>query len=142
MYPLPLTDLQYLENQLNNGNPNNRKPIPALPNNSNIVVAVREIEDWFLAECNHYTCIDASLNGAILSSLGFNPCVDDLTTQTNAAAVDLHNIYQLAGKFYNKKIGNIERTVNCLDYTNLYLNLRNKIPKLDELITKIDNFLT
>ena len=144
----PLTDLAKFENELINGTQRNGRIItqPLLANTS-VVIAIREIEDWFLAECNHYTCIDASLNSTLLSSLGFNPCVDDLTTRTHSAAVDLHNIYKLAAKAYvdnngNKRKNRVERTVECLDYANLYLNIRHKIPKLNELITKIDNFLT
>ncbi|TAH20397.1 MAG: DUF4276 family protein [Cytophagales bacterium] len=141
LYPLP--DLQKLTRRLNNGLVINGKRIEeALPNDTSIVVAVREIEEWFLAECNHYVCIDASLNYAVVSSLGFNPCTDDLTIRSNSAALDLHAIYQLAGKHYNKKKDNVDRTLSCLDYTNLYLNVRHKIPKLNDLITKIDAFLS
>ena len=141
----PRTDLAKFENELSNGTlRNGRRIIPPLPNNTSIVIAVREIEDWFLAECNHYTCIDASLvlDAIQVASLGFNPCIDDLMLRNTNAAEDLKNIYQLVGKTYNKSKDKVERTVECLDYANLYLNLRYKLAKLNELITKIDNFLT
>lgn len=135
----PLTDLRKLERGLSYklGQANNKIP-------SAVLVAVREIEDWFLAECNHYNCIDASLvlDETQIAGLGFNPCLDDLTLRNTAAAEDLKGVYQLVGKTYNKTKDKVERTVECLDYTNLYLNIRNNIPKLNELITKIDNFLT
>ena len=109
-----------------------------------MVIAVREIEDWFLAECNHYTCIDNSLVLDItkITNLGFNPCLDDLTVRNTTAAEDLKSVYQLVGKTYNKNKDKVERTVECLDYANIYLNVRHKITKLNELVTKIDNFLT
>lgn len=139
----PLSDLQKLTRRLKNGLViNGRRIEEALPSDTSIVVAVREIEEWFLAECNHYPCIHASLNSALVSSLDFNPCTDDLTTRRDSAAGDLHNIYQLVGKYYNKQKHNVNRTINCLDYTNLYLNVRHKIPKLNDLITKIDAFLS
>lgn len=134
----PLTDLPKLERGLVYMlRQANRIP-------SSVVIAVREIEDWFLAERNHYTCIDASLvlDATQIASLGFNPYVDDLTLRNTAAAADLKSTYQLVGKTYNKSRDKVERTVECLDYSNLYIEIRARITKLDELITKIDNFLT
>lgn len=111
---------------------------------TSIIIVVYEIEAWFLAECTHYEKIDATLtNPLIVSTMGFNPCIDDMTLRPEPAQ-DLHTIYQLGTprKAYQKTAPQISRTVNCLDYANLYLNVRNKIPKLNDLITKIDNFLT
>lgn len=143
-------DLSMFENELSNGTlRNGRRITQPLPNDTSIVIAVREIEDWFLAECNHYTCIDASLvlDEAQTASLGFNPCIDDLTIRGGSAASDLHRVYKLAGKAYLDNQGNkpkkrAERTVECLDYANLYVEVRCRVPKLNELIDKIDNFLT
>jgi hypothetical protein len=140
-----LANLAKFEDTLINGILRNGQVLTQpLPNNTSIVIAVREIEDWFLAECNHYTCIDTSLvlDATQIASLGFNPCIDDLMLRNTNAAEDLKNIYQLAGKTYNKSKDKVERTVECLDYANLYLSLRYKLAKLNELITKIDNFLT
>ncbi len=108
-----------------------------------IIIAVREVEDWFLAECNHYVCIDPSLSHTFLvSKVHFDPCLDDLTLRTGSAADDLNKIYQFARKTYNKKRGKVEKTVECLDYANLYLIIKNKIPQLKKLVDLIDNFLT
>ncbi|MBK9742195.1 MAG: DUF4276 family protein [Saprospiraceae bacterium] len=140
-----LADLSKFENELRNGTLRNGSRITLpLPNDTSIVIAVREIEDWFLAECKHYHCIDASivLNAAQLSILGFNPFVDDLTLRNTTAAEDLKSVYQLVGKTYNKSKYNIERTVDCLDFINLYFEISGKIAKLHELIEKINNFLT
>ena len=140
----PRIDLVKFENELNNGTlRNGRRITPSLPNDTSIVVAVREIEDWFLAEYNHYTCIDTSLvlDTAQTTRLGFNPCLDDLTLRNTTAAEDLKSVYQLVGKTYNKSKDKIERTVDCLDYANLYMGVSSKIDKLNELIAKIDKFL-
>jgi hypothetical protein len=140
-----IDDLARFENELSNGTlRNGRRITQALPHNTSIVIAVREVEDWFLAECNHYTGIHTSLvlDEIQIARLGFNPCVDDLTLRDTTAAKDLKSVYQLVGKTYNKTKGEVERTVECLDYANLYLGLRGRIAKLDELIDKIDNFLT
>jgi len=145
LYPLLLTDLSRFENELNYGTVRNERTIiPPLPNGTSIVIAVREIEDWFLAECYHYGYISTSLvlDSTQIANLGFNPCSDDLTLRVGSAAHDLKTVYELARETYKKTKNKIERTVECLDYTNLYINIRYRISKLNELITKIDNFLT
>lgn len=130
----PLTDLARLEHNLRVFRP--------LPANADIIVAVNEVEAWFLAESNHFACIDPNLTHAtIVANVGFDPVADDMTLRPNPA-LDLHHVYQIVGKFYNKSKTNVESTVQCIDYANLYLELRNRITKLDELIFKIDSFLT
>jgi hypothetical protein len=108
-----------------------------------IVIAVMEIETWFLAEINHYACIDAKLTKTkILSkidNLGFNPYSEDLTLRLKPAE-DLKNLYQIVGKSYSKKRVHRDRTIECLDYTNIYINLKNRIVKLKELVIEIDKF--
>ncbi len=143
----PESDLAKLEAYLANGvEKNGRLIIPALPSNTTIIVAVREVESWFLSECNHFQCIDETLdNSFITSKVGFNPCTDDMTT-LNHPAGELHKIYQLAGKIYvgsngRKRKNRIEKTVECLDYAGIYIALRNRITKLNNLISKIDGFL-
>ena len=144
----PRSNLTKYENELVNGTIRNGKRITQpLPINTEIIVAVNEIESWFLAECIHFTCIDNSLtNSFITSNMNFDPRIDDMTLRPHPA-MDLHTIYQLANYAYmdnngNKRKNRIERTVECLDYTNIYIALRYRITKLNQLISKIDNFLT
>lgn len=143
----PLTELSKLENRLLNGLILKGRVIELpLPVGASIITAVREIEDWFLIEYNHFTCIDAELTKVLIEEssveLGFNLYTNDLLIRNTSAAEDLNAIYHLVRKAYNKRKKNVERTVECLDYANIYLNLRSKIEKLNDLITKIDNFLT
>lgn len=142
LFPLP--DLNKLEDRLANGLiVNGIRREAALPTNTKIIVAVREIEDWFLAENHHFKEIDPRLtDDFIVSNVPFNPFVDDLTLRTVSAAHDLKSIYKLVNKSYSKNIDKVERTVECLDYANIYLNIRIKMVKLNELITKIDDFLS
>jgi len=115
-------------------------PLPAC-----IVIAVMEIETWFLAETNHYECIDAKLTKsavlASVSTLDFNPYTDDLTLRPEPAE-DLNKLYNIVGKSYNKKSEYRTRTIECLDYADIYIDLRNQIVKLGQFVTNIDNFLT
>lgn len=131
----PLTDLEKLESRLNIG----------LPKHTSIVVAVNEIEAWFLADYEHFAGIDSGLTKAFVQSkcveLGFDPYIDDATARPQPSA-DLNAIYQLAGKGYTKKKKNAERTIECLDYAKIYLELNSKIVKLGEFISKMDCFLS
>jgi hypothetical protein len=140
-----LADLTKFEHELSSGTiRNGRRVTQPLPSNTGIVVAVREIEDWFLAECNHYPCINPALvlDPAQIASLGFDPRIDDLTLRHTTAAKDLEEVYRLVGETYSKAKDKVERTVECLDFTNLYIEVRHRIAKFNELIDKIDNFLT
>ncbi len=109
-----------------------------------ITTAVMEIETWFLSETNHYECIDNKLVQQFvtnnISTLGFNPYSDDLTTRPTPTE-DLKAIYQLVGELYSKNKNSRQRTINCLDYTNIYFSLKNKIIKLNEFITEIDDYI-
>jgi hypothetical protein len=143
----PQSNLVTFETYLTNGVvKNGRLIIPALPSNTTIIVAVKEIESWFLSECNHFECIDTRLNNAFITSkMGFDPCTDDMTILHHPAR-ELHKIYQLVGKAYldnkgAKRKNRIERTVECLNYADIYLVLKDKITKLNLLISKIDKFL-
>ncbi len=138
LFPLTLAELSRLETGLQFIPP----ALVPLPIPFEIIVAVYEVEAWFLAEFKHYSIIDPKLTIAyIAANLGFDPSIDDMTLRTNPAK-DLNDIYQLAGKYYKKKKSDIQRTVSCLDYHNLYFHLPARIQKLGELINKINLFLS
>ncbi len=106
------------------------------------VIAVMEIETWFMAETNHYEKIDPSLTQAFIvsqaSSLGVNPYTDDLT-QVSQPAEKLSDIYHLAGKTYDKTATRRRRTINALDYANMYLNIPARLVKFEEFTRIIDS---
>ena len=54
---------------------------------------------------------------------------------------DLNKIYMLANIAWNKSIQKVEKTVECLDFSHIYLNLRHRIEKLNDLVSIIDDFL-
>jgi hypothetical protein len=100
-----------------------------------------------LAETNHYLCVDASLTEAFILSniplLGYNPFTDDLS-QRPQATEDLNNLYSLVGQRYVKSGNsrNRDRTINCIDYANFYINTTQKLTKVSEFVGHIDSFLT
>jgi len=115
--------------------------IPKLERLLRILLAVMECEAWFLAETTHYEKIDSSITlDKVRDLLSFDPSCNNVEARMHPAD-DLNRIYHLAGKAYIKDRKRISRTVEVLDYGLIYLDLRNRIPRLDELIREIDVFL-
>ena len=134
VYPIPIADKAILERSL-------RTVLPSGNIASHIVLAVMEVEAWFLAEWKHFVKIDANLTTSLIqSSLGFNLEVDNMENR-NHPAEDLHQAYQLVGKSYRKKENQVNRVVSNLDYEFLYLQLASIVPSLGKFISYIDDFM-
>jgi hypothetical protein len=104
------------------------------------ILAIMEIEAWFLSEATHFQRIDPSITvAAIKATLGFDPENDDMG-QRFTPAEDLNNCYRIGGKTYTKRQAQV--TIHALDYTYMYVELQNKIRYLQRLIAEIDAFLT
>ncbi|WP_029901825.1 DUF4276 family protein [Prevotella sp. 10(H)] len=136
LYPIPLDDLEKLE-----------KGLRFLPNHLkdstkyfDIIIAVHEIEAWFLAETNHLKKIDKRLKGRFIKErLGFDPYAIDAQSRVHPAK-DLDNIYRLVGKSYTKKYNATIRVVNKLDFNHIRFDLRYDISSLDRLLRVIEDF--
>ncbi len=106
-----------------------------------ILLAIMEIEAWFLAEVTHFEKIDNRLTlDLIKANFNFDPEKDNVQKRERPQE-DLKNLYQLVGKTYNKKKQNVERTVNVLDYSIVYLELPNRMSSLSQFIKHVDDFL-
>jgi hypothetical protein len=106
-----------------------------------VVLAVMEVEAWFLGEHNHLAKLDRPVALAdVIAQLGFDPSVDNMEDRAHPAE-DLHNVYRLVGYAYKKRSTQVERTVNALDYTHLYLTLPARMPSVHELVAALDRFL-
>ncbi len=106
------------------------------------LLSIMEIEAWFLAEENHYKKINSRLTSDfLLQNYSFNPKTENTENTENfdEPATLLSEIYLSAGIKYNKNKKSISKTVNSLDYSNLYLEVKNRIPSLNELIESIEN---
>ncbi|MCB9098895.1 MAG: hypothetical protein H6632_05090 [Anaerolineales bacterium] len=104
------------------------------------ILAIMEIEAWFLAETTHFPRIEPSITvTAIRARLGFDPENDDME-QRPYPSDDLNSCYAIGGKTYAKH--QVKVTVDALDYAFIYTELRSKISYLDRLISVIDDFLT
>ncbi len=134
VYPTPIADKDILERRL-------RILLPKGSVYCHIVLAVMEVEAWFLAEWQHFVKIDVNLTTSLIqSNLGFNPEVDNMENR-NHPAEDLHQAYQLVGKSYRKKENQVNRVVSNLDYEFLYLQLAGIVPSLGKFIRYIDDFM-
>lgn len=136
LYPLPLEEFDRLNKGLQFLPPRLRK----LPATFEIIIAVREIESWFLAESTHFQKIDKRLTcDFIQKKLGFNPELIDPTVRVHPAS-DINNIYRLVGQSYAKKYNQTSRMIHSLDIKQIVGPLRTKIKGLDDLITVIEEF--
>ncbi len=136
LYPIPIDDLEKLE-----------KGLRFLPNklksqaqHFDVVIAVHEIEAWFLAETNHLKRIDKRLTGRFIKDkLGFDPYIVDPQSRVHPAK-DLDDIYRLVGRSYTKRYSTTTRIVNKLDFNSIRFNLRYDIDPLDRLLKIIERF--
>lgn len=136
LYPIPIDDLEKLE-----------KGLRFLPNKLradapyfDIVIAIHEIEAWFMAETNHFKRIDKRLTGRFIKDrLGFDPYVINSESRVHPAK-DLDNIYRLVGKSYTKKYNATVRVVNKLDFNRLRHQVRYDVGSLNRLLSVIDDF--
>ncbi len=104
------------------------------------ILAIMEIEAWFLAEATHYQRIDPAITvAAIKARLGFDPENDDME-QRLAPAEDLNKCYQIGGRTYLKH--RAQDTVDALDYALIYVRFPAKFDYLGRLLRSIEAFLS
>lgn len=106
------------------------------------ILAIMEIETWFLAEHKHFERIDNRLTMAhIKAKVGFDPSTDDMEQRDHPAG-DMNAIYQLVGKEYSKSMEVVQETVKVLDYARLYFELPDRYASLKQFVICFDTFLT
>ena len=112
------------------------------PINVVLILAVMEIEAWFLAEYTHFQRINTNLTmERIREALQFDPSIDDAELRDNPTE-DLKNIYNLVDFQYSKTRAEIERIVEALDHSRIYLELPKSISDLTTLTQTLDNFFS
>lgn len=114
-----------------------QNPLPV-----DILLAVMEIEAWFLAETSHFQKIHPLLTiNLIKNKLRWNPLAVNLETRTHPSE-DLNQIYKLVGHSYDKRKITVERTINNLNYSIIYLTLGNKVKRLQAFIDQLNSFFS
>ena len=135
VYPLLLKNLPSLRTGL-------RYRLRTKPISVDFVLGVMEIEAWFLAEHTHFPRIHPRLSASRIAAMhGFDPSVDDMQLRPNPA-LDIHNAYSLEGLAYQKKGSQIQRTVETLDYADMYLEHKTKFPDFAVFMRVIDQFFS
>jgi len=110
--------------------------------NATFIFATMEVETWFIAETKHYTKIHNDLTLAKIKDKYID--FDDITNyeeEITEPAKTLNDIYKLVNLAYKKTDNQTTRTVENLDYENLYLNVRMKVPSLNKLFETLEDFI-
>ena len=119
---------------------------PDLKITAKSIIAVFEIETWFLAEYRFLEKIDNKLTlPYIIKNLGFDLKVNDCLDQDIRVVIlpkSRSNSTQSVGRSYDKTYAKSEKIVENLDYEILYLVLKNKLKALQEFIDELDNFFS
>jgi len=130
----PARNIELLRKMLRYGIPQTAIPIK-------IVLAVQEIEAWFIAENKHYERICPMITVKVANTVaGIDVCKESTETLPHPAET-LNNIYHRAGYAYRKRKCQIERTVEALDYENLYFNVRGRNNSLNELLVCLEDII-
>ena len=53
----------------------------------------------------------------------------------------LNDIYKIVNLEYDKKYSTVEKTINSLDFENIYLNLVEQLKSLNDLVDDVNEFL-
>ncbi|MFZ6780629.1 hypothetical protein ACO0LD_27675 [Undibacterium sp. Ji83W] len=130
VFPFTHTDLSNLRAVLTAGLPCGSTPI-------DIHLAEMEIEAWFIDERTHYEQIDSTMTVSEIVNRGFD-IVGVQGHQWPNPAQTLHAIYKAWGKSYTKKAKHRVRTIDAIDMTEIYVNVRPNAPTLDQFINSIE----
>lgn len=111
------------------------------------IIAVMEIETWFIGDTNHYGKISPEITKQkVLDNLdkildNVNPYECKLE-EIEKPAETLDSIYKLGGKAYDtdKPLKTRQRTINALDFSNVCFSLPKRLESLKELMVILDKF--
>ena len=133
LFPTPLAKLEELKKGLATGL--NGAPVPL-----KIFIAIMEIESWFLGENIHFKKLHKTLTPQHIHSLvGFNPETDNPETIYHPSST-LDAIYSTVGLQYKKKAAHCLRTIDALDFENLYVSVRARAKSLEDFVNEIEQF--
>jgi hypothetical protein len=109
---------------------------------THIVLAVNEVEGWFLAEENHYFKIDKRLTLTAVNTIAKIDVSKDSTEIIPHPSETLQCIYNTVNVGYTKRKQQVNRVVNALDYVNLYVNVGQRNNSFSELLTHLDSIFS
>lgn len=132
-YPNKRADLQKLQEGLLEG-------LDELQVSTHIVLAVMEIEAWFIGEWTHFQKINALLTPDFIKFHHQFDVENENPEHLDAPATKLGQIYESVGKSYKKKDRDAKAVAARLDYGMLYIATRSSMPSLAEFLDCLDHF--
>ena len=105
-----------------------------------LVVAIMEIEAWFLADFRFFEKVNPGLTSTTINeSLNINIEEDDIEAYKHPAKI-IDKIYQIVGRHYRKRESDSYSICSHIDFDDLCLNQnkRSRIPSFDLFIQKLD----
>lgn len=136
VYPNRRKDIDSMEQVM-------KEVLPSAPLDPAVILAVMETEAWFWAEHTHFERIDPRLSyGRLQEEFSFDPREIDPEETLAHPAAELGRAYGLVGQKYRKHRNEIERTVYCLDFDRMYLEMRERPMRLAQLLDRLDAFFT
>ncbi|RLC09695.1 MAG: hypothetical protein DRI24_21385, partial [Deltaproteobacteria bacterium] len=113
-----------------------------IDNIASLIIAVMEVEAWFLADHSIFERINDRLSVDLINENLEIDIENDIIEDYHHPAVVLNSIYNLVGLQYKKKAKQIHSICHRVDYGRLCLDdtVHNKVPRLRELIEKLGEF--
>ncbi len=110
----------------------------SMPLPCNLVIAVREIEAWFIADTNHFVRYNPLLTSAFIQEkIGVDVAQQDVEQIRHPSEL-LREIYSLVGGTYRKRLKEAHRLVDNLNYEYLYLEAPDSVPALKKFVDELD----
>lgn len=105
------------------------------------ILAVMEVEAWFLREHRHFPRIHASIDcERIADEFEFDPRTDDMQ-QRDKPSDDLKNVYWLETIHYDKSRSIVERLMNALCFDHIRGEVADSFEDLRRLVGTLEEFL-
>lgn len=130
VFPKSHTDIPKIQRLMNVGLPNT--------DDIEIVLAILEIEAWFIEEHTHFTRVHPQMTLENIARLGINLRTSRAEDLPNPAEL-LHQIYSNWNMAYKKKSNQINRSIEALCETELYCNVSQRSTSLNTLISSLEN---
>lgn len=134
LYPIDFADLEKLRAGISS-------TLPSGPVNPSVVVAVSEVEAWFIEEISHFSRVDPALTETtILAVTGYD--ISSRSAESIRHPADMLNtIYQTVGLAWRKKQKQVDRMMSVLDYSKISNDVRLYSASLNEFMVHLDAFL-
>jgi hypothetical protein len=138
VYPIGSGEVQRLRDGMRQGL---RHRLKNDPDDVHLLLAVMEVEAWFIGEHTHFQRLDARLTCEhILANMNFDPSQVNIEGIAHPAN-DLRRIYALAERPYEKTRAHVEATVAALDFAHLCVTVKARAPGLAALVERIGEFV-